>query len=189
MEIGLDFDGVIIDREKLLMQAAEYLYRIKLSPKILKREILIESGILTKEQYNQLGRQIFETEEWGLRMKPVQGVLEYLSKLQIDRHKIKIITSRGDIASDIAREWLKQKGIENIPVISVGYKNSKIEACQGLDIYIDDDLDKVESLVGVVPFLFLFSWPYNERSPINSSIIQRVYSWKHFYSEIEKRRK
>ncbi len=61
--------------------------------------------------------------------------------------------------------------------------NPKTKACKGLEVYIDDDLPKLEDLVGIVPHLFLFSWGYNEHVEVGD-VAKRVKSWKDFYAEI-----
>ncbi|HLC39014.1 MAG TPA: hypothetical protein VJJ80_02755 [Patescibacteria group bacterium] len=55
-------------------------------------------------------------------------------------------------------------------------------------IYIDDDIDKLAPLVGIVPYLFLFSWPYNLAED-ERNIAKRIFSWQEFYREIQQLRK
>ena len=61
---------------------------------------------------------------------------------------------------------------------------TKAKACKGLDVYVDDDLDKLEPLVGIVPNRFLFSWGYNQHIDVPPSTAKRVDSWQQFYQEI-----
>lgn len=183
MHIGLDFDGVISDCGRLKSDAAKILYEVEIPPERFKTELVVGEGILTLEQYRHLQRQIYGTRELGLLMKPVNGVLDYLPQLQQEGHQLRCITSRYEEEADIAREWLSQCNL-SLPITAVGGRTKKAEACQNLEIYIDDDLDKLEPLAGIVPHLFLFSWGYNQHIDVPAGLAQRVDSWKDFYENI-----
>ena len=181
MKIGLDFDGVISDCGKLKSEGAKRLYNVHIPPERFKKELVVGEGLLSLEQYMALQKQIYGTSEIGLLMEPVEGVFRYLSRLREDGHELKIITSRNEEAIKVANEWMRQKGI-SLPTTNV--PGQKTEACRGLDVYIDDDYDKLEPLIGIVPDLFLFSWGYNQNIHVNQAVINRVDSWANFYEEI-----
>ena len=185
MRIGLDFDGVISDCGRLKSQGAKMLYGFEIPPEKFKKELVVDTGILTLEQYRHLQKQIYSNREIGLTMLPVDGIFEFLPKLQQEGYDLSIITSRGEIESEIAREWMKQKNIE-LKLVGVGGGVSKTDACRGLDVYIDDDLDKLEPLMGIVPNRLLFSWGYNQHIEVPPTIAQRIQSWEHFYQEVSK---
>ena len=184
MEIGIDFDGVVIDCGDLKARAAEMLYRIKISPAIFRRKILVGRGVLSERQYREIQKLAYEGENIESIMKPVDGVFEYLSKLREEGNNIKIVTSRGEIGTEVAKRWMTGKGL-NIPIIGVGYRNQKTQACQGLDIYVDDDLEKIMPLIDTVPNLFLFTWEYN-RDVEGPASVKRVENWRELYQEIKK---
>lgn len=178
MKIGLDFDGVISNCGKLKSDAAKKLYGLNIPPEKFKKEIVIEEGHLTADQYHTLQKIIYGTRDVGFLMEPVAGMLSSIPQLFALGHTILIVTSRGDIELEIAKEWSVRQGLA-LDFIGVGYGVSKANACVGLDVYIDDDLDKLEPLVGVVPHRFLFSWGYN--SHINETpIAKRIGSWTEF---------
>ena len=183
MKIGLDFDGVISDCGRLKSDGARFLYGVEIPPERFKKELVVDMGILTLEQYRNLQKQIYGTREIGLTMLPVDGVLELAPKLQEDGHDLMIVTSRGEPESEIAREWMRLKSLD-LHLVGVGSGASKADACKGLDVYIDDDLDKLEPLVDSVPHRYLFSWGYNQHIQVPQSIAKRIESWKHFYEEI-----
>ena len=186
MKVGLDFDGVITDCGKLKSYAARKLYGINIQPDIFKKEIVVnDRKLLTNEQYREIQKQIYCTRELGMMMDPVEGVFEYFKKLQAE-NSVKIITSRGKPESEIAAEWMINHGMQVPEIIPVGYGVEKTEACKGLDIYVDDDFDKLEPLEGIVLHRLLFSWPYNEH--IQKEGIIRIRSWKELYNFIKKLR-
>jgi len=182
MKIGLDFDGVISDCGKLKSDGARKLYGIDISPAKFKKEIMVGKNHLTAEQYRELQKIIYGTRGIGLLMKPVDGVLRYLPRLISDGHTILVITSRGEVEMEIAKEWSVRQGLK-LDFVSVGYGESKARVAAGFDIFVDDDLDKLEPLVSVVPRRFLFSWGYNLHIDAGS-IAERIVSWKKLYSAI-----
>lgn len=135
MRIGLDFDGVISDCGQLKSDGAKLLYGVEIPPERFKKELIVDTGILTLEQYRNLQKQIYGTREIGLTMLPVNGVLELVPKLQQEGYDLVVVTSRGESESKIAREWMKQKSLD-LRLVGVGGGVSKADACRGLDVYI-----------------------------------------------------
>ncbi|MEK7635179.1 MAG: hypothetical protein AAB446_01980 [Patescibacteria group bacterium] len=182
MKIGLDFDGVISDCGKLKSDAAKKIHGLDIPPEKFKKEIVINEGYLTAGQYRDLQRIIYGTREIGLLMEPVAGMIESIKQLFDLGHDIIVITSRGEIELEIAKEWSIKQGLA-LNFIGVGSGSSKAESCTGLDVYIDDDLDKLEPLVDIVPYRFLFSWGYNSHIK-TGSIAKRIGSWQEFNNMI-----
>jgi len=183
MRIGLDFDGVISDCGQLKSMAAKRLYGLDIPPEKFKIELVIGEGHLTKEQYRELQRLIYGTREYGFLMEPVAHMLESVARLLSLEHTLIVITSRGQIELEVAKDWSISRGL-SLDFVGVGPGVSKAEACVGLDAYIDDDLDKLEPLVGIVPHLFLFSWGYNSHVDVRK-VAKRVGSWLEFCKEID----
>ena len=183
MNIGLDFDGVIADCSELKSRAAKIIYGVNIPPEKFNRALLIGEGHLSEEDYRALQYKIYETEEFGFLMDFVPDADIFLPRLIKDGHTILIITSRKDRSLDIAQKWSRTKGLE-LNFVGVGYERSKAEAARGIDFYIDDDLDKIEPLVNLVPHRYLFSWGYNNHID-SSDIALRIYSWMHLYQTIQ----
>jgi hypothetical protein len=181
MKIGLDFDGVIADCGRLKSDQAKKLYGIDIPPAECKKETIISRRHLTAEQYRAIQDTIC-TQEIGLSMDPVDGMLHYLPQLITNGHSISIVTSRGKTATRIAEEWSARQGLR-LSFVSVDGGN-KADAVKGLDLYVDDDLYKLELLVDVVPNLFLFTWGYNIRSNPRKGI-RRANSWGELFYAIQ----
>ena len=145
MEIGIDFDGVVIDCGDLKARAAEMLYRIKISPAIFRRKILVGRGVLSERQYREIQKLAYEGENIESIMKPVDGVFEYLSKLREEGNNIKIVTSRGEIGTEVAKRWMTGKGL-NIPIIGVCDTNAN-PADVNYIIPANDDATKTIKLI------------------------------------------
>jgi len=183
MKIGLDFDGVISDCGKLKSDGAKRLYGVDIPPAKFKKEIVVGEKYLTAEQYHELQKIIYGTREIGFLMEPVGGVLHYLPRLIANGHAVLVVTSRGEVELEIAKEWSVHQGLR-LDFVGVGYRNSKAGAATGLDLYVDDDLDKLKPLVGVVPHRFLFSWGYNAHINIGK-VAKRLASWEELYNTIQ----
>ncbi|OGN03968.1 MAG: hypothetical protein A2831_00160 [Candidatus Yanofskybacteria bacterium RIFCSPHIGHO2_01_FULL_44_17] len=183
MKIGLDFDGIISNCGKLKSDGAKKLYDVDIPPVKFKKEIVVGEKHLTMEQYHELQKIIYGTREIGFLMEPVDGVLHFLPRLVADGHIVLVVTSRGEIELGIAKEWSIQKGLQ-LDFIGVGHGKSKANAANGLDFYVDDDLDKLEPLVDIVPHRFLFSWGYNAHVDVGA-IAKRVASWEELYRTIQ----
>jgi len=183
LKIGFDFDGVFSDCGDLKSKAAKKLYNKDIPKEKFKRELVIGGGILTEDEYSNLQKQIYRNDEYADLMDIVPGVLDFLPKIQ-EIADTKIITSRSGEYLEVAKRWLEKKGIK-INAVGVGKDVSKLEAAKGLDVYIDDDFDKLEPLIGSVSNLFLFEWGYNSHVEVPVSV-RRVKNWEEFYKEILK---
>ncbi len=182
LKIGLDFDGVISDCGKLKSDAARKLYGLDIPADKFKKEIVIGEGHLTADEYRSLQKIIYGTREVGFLMEPVAGALHFVSQLLDLGHAITIVTSREETELEIAKEWSVAQGL-SLNFIGVGYGVSKANACTGLDIYIDDDLDKLEPLIDIVPHRFLFSWGYNSHID-TGTVARRIGSWEEFFRTV-----
>lgn len=179
MNIGLDFDGVIANSHPLKVIIAKKRFGVNILPEHFRRELVIERGLLTREQYRAVG---VEAMDGSHLLPPVHESLMYLPVLLREKHSIRIITSRTEKMLDIAKNWLAEEKII-LPIQGTGYGLSKITACKGLDLYVDDDLEKLLSLIDKVKHLLFFSWPWNahEKEPKG---IERVSSWWEIYNYI-----
>ena len=183
MKIGLDFDGVISNCAKLKSDCAKRLFSVYIPGTQFKKDFVLENGWLTEEQYQEITKAVYYTREVGTLMEPVDGTLSFVPKLLKDGHTVLVITSREKINLEIAREWMERHRLP-LDLVGAGLHNSKAHAATGLDVYVDDDLPKLEPLVGVVPNLFLFSWGYNQRFN-ETGIAVRVFTWKELYRRID----
>ncbi|TAL19585.1 hypothetical protein EPN90_03045 [Patescibacteria group bacterium] len=174
-KIGIDFDGVIADTSSLKQEQARLLYGVSIPPHQFKEQLVTGMGILTQPQYRALMRRVCGTREVGLRMAPLPGAVPSLRRLLDGGHRCTVITSREAEELAIASEWCAARGLAP-EFVSVGYAKPKVEVARGLDVYIDDDLQKLLPLVGNTPNLFLFHQSYNahEAEPPE---IRRVSSW------------
>lgn len=182
MKIALDFDGVVTDCGALKSEGAKKLFGIDVSPEKFKKEIVVGNGFLTLSEYRLVQKSIYNDLEFGLQMKAVEGLFDGISMLELN-HELQIITSRDEESVLIAKAWLEKHKI-HIPIVGVGQGVSKVTAARGFDVFIDDDLEKLIELQGVVPHLFLFSWPYNSQEFLPDQI-KRVIGWNHFVKLVE----
>ena len=182
MNIGFDFDDVIVGTHSLKSQVAYSLYGVAIPLDCFRREFVVGKGLLTSEQYTMVGREVFSGK---YPMEPVPGALDTISLLMGEGHSVRIVTNRSLEWKTLkpAQDWRAECGLD-IPITGVVYGTSKAEACAGLDLFVDDDSIKLHQLVGVVPHLLFFCWPHNvhEIPPKNSV---NVCSWTDIYNYIK----
>ena len=176
MKIGFDFDGVIADCGALKSFAAKKLYNNDIPSKNFNKDYVIENKILTSSQYKYLQEVIYSTEDIGLSIKPVKDAFKSISILTKHGNELKVITSRKGPGLKIEKQWCTNNNL-SIEIISVANKDDKSKSCKGLDIFIDDGIEMLIPLVGVVPHRLLFSWDYNKYVDVGN-IAKRVHSWK-----------
>lgn len=178
--IGLDFDGVCGDTHSLKPEVAERLFGVKIHPDFFCKSYVTEvNKFLTKEQYAQVQRVAF-----GIRNFPeVTGATQGIRKLIARGYNVSVVTARTEKALEVAQDWIRIRKL-NIPIVGVGYKVSKVEACKGMSVYLDDDSKVLKSLMDVVPNLFFFRWGYNvkEEPPKN---VQNIFFWREFLDKIQ----
>lgn len=181
LNLGFDFDGVFTDCSKLKSYAARTLYNKEIPPEQCNWQHIVNGGILTAEQYRELQRQIYGERAFVSRTEAVPGAISYAQRFQQAGHNVKIVTARTDEWAYLAREWLLERGA-HIPLTATR-RRDKTEACKGLDLFVDDDLDKLLPLIRTVKHLYLFSWPCNQNTPLPREI-QRVRSWYDIHTTI-----
>jgi uncharacterized HAD superfamily protein len=173
LSLGLDFDGVIVDAAEQKVRAAWELFRIEIKPSQTKRALLVPKGIMTEEQYRAV-QKLVNSPRYGKLMVPVRGAIEQIKRLVKARVPVQVITRRHSMALRASRHFLRQHGLSNIPVIGVRDK-SKASAARGLFMFVDDDLERLDELVNVVPCRIQFGWSYNRHEQDKS--IFRVANW------------
>ena len=182
MNIGLDFDGVIINNDKLKMEVAREHYGLNIPSSKFRTDLITE--FMTLEKYEELKTEAYGRNKWVKYIVPVQDSLAVIKKLLTDGHNLKIITSRSGRTLEIAKEWLRNQNLGHLPIVGVGYQKSKAEYCRGLDIYVDDDLVKLDALTEIVPQLLLFTSESNQDLTLDRTNIKRTESWHQLYNLI-----
>jgi uncharacterized HAD superfamily protein len=183
LKIGLDFDGVIADTTALKIEQAKKIYNVEIPAHLFKEQIVVEQGIMTREQYRALMGVVCGTPEVGLRMAEVPGAVEKIKLFADAGHDLTVITAREGSELEVAQEWCKQRGL-TLKFISTGYGKEKTEPARGLDVYLDDGPGHCEQLAAVVPHVFLLTWNYNKDVSVPSAVT-RVTSWQEFAQALE----
>lgn len=160
MKIGLDFDGVFCDVEKLFVQGRQKFFN--------GREDL------TRKETELLKHLIFEQDHFELEMIP--GVRTACRRLISRGHELKVLTKR-DEGADIARKFCKEIGLD-IPVMGTPKGKKKSSVSKDFDIFLDDSVSNLKDLRPFVSEVFLFS------SRRILSDFEVVASWEEFSKKI-----
>lgn len=180
MKIGLDFDGVIANSHQSKACIAKERFGVSIKLADFRKEIVVDRGLLTADQYREVGVLAMN----GSHSIPVvEGAPLYIPLLLNDGHQLAVITSRTEEYLESGKVWMSENGFPDLAMTGVGYGLPKTQSCTGLDIYVDDDLEKLLPLIGVVRNLFLFSWPWNAHETEPREII-RISCWWELYNLI-----
>lgn len=139
MKIGLDFDGVFCNVEKLFAQG--------------KQKFFNGRDRLTRKETDLLKDLIFEEDNFELEMIP--GAKTACRRLTSMGHELKILTKR-DGGAEIAHRFCKEIGLD-VPVIGTPKGKKKSFVSRDFDIFLDDSVSNLEDLDPFVSKVFLFS--------------------------------
>lgn len=172
----MDFDGVIADTSRLKRETARALYGVDIPAEIFKEKQVVGSGILTLEQYRALMNKVCGERDCGLAMDEMAEAIEVLRELTDAGHSLKVVTSREGPELEVAREWLANRGV-GPDFVSVGYGRDKVVATQDVQVFVDDDLNKLIPLLEHLRGrLFLFDNVHNREDETPEGI-RRIKGW------------
>ncbi|MDP2820748.1 MAG: hypothetical protein Q8O39_00900 [bacterium] len=181
--IGIDFDGVIIDHTKTKINFAKK-FGVKVLPKQTSNEVL--KKIVKEKDYQKIKKYIYGkgTSE-GQKQKGVERCLKKLINLG---HKIFVVSRRNSKQSrKEAIKWLAT----NFPkifnpqnIFFVDSDEEKNDICKKLkiEIFLDDKPSVFDHLKSVKQ-KFLFN-PFKICFDFNKTQIQSVCSWADFFKKI-----
>jgi uncharacterized HAD superfamily protein len=183
VNIGIDFDGVIIDSSKLKIKIAKELFGFELTPETANKENILSRGVDLKTYSDTFKKIILQ--ERSDEVDSVPYAKEIIDKL-FNNNKIYIITSRHNEEVPYVHQMLKNRSIKYNYLINT-YDQSKEEAClkNRIRIYLDDGVKKLEQIRNGYTKLFLLTKSDNENINIVDDRIQRVSDWKDFYNKIK----
>lgn len=186
LKIGLDFDGVIADSAPLKPLTAKRMFGIDIPAESFNRKHLVEAGYITTGQYDELQMAVFHDWDVGQHMEPVAGAIEYIQLLLGEEHQVQVISNRSGKSVLVAKRWMAKHGID-LEIVGVGYGVSKSPAATDLclDVFIDDDFEKLRPLHGIVPNLFLLHSECGKDIELGM-VASQVFSWPEFYIRIQK---
>ncbi|HWR00155.1 MAG TPA: hypothetical protein VN397_04915 [Candidatus Methylomirabilis sp.] len=190
MRIGLDFHGVVVDNADMKAQRAPYYGASTLTRSMFIKNTAVGRGAhqLSGRQYQALKVDIYWRPRIAHRvMVPVAGALRFMKRLIDEGHALVIISSSSRKHMKIAGRWCAKNGLK-VELVGIGMTRiDKSEAARqyNLDVFVDNDLEKLRTLVGVVPKRYLFNGYGEKRVPVNGIAI-RVSSWDELYHSLRK---
>ena len=144
---------------------------------------------ITCKKYRKVKTNAFWNKTTAIEIIPVPGAIACINKLHDDGHSIFVISSRSRRSARIADAWCRHKQLPLAEdVIGVGMdRMDKSEAARkyGLDVFVDNDLEKLRLLDGVVRHKFLFTWHNNKNDDVGD-VAERVIGWSGLYEAIRR---
>jgi len=121
MRIGLDFDGTIMDVALAKQRYMRETWGVEVSIADTARAGVLP--ILGEERYLQMVTAVHRTEAM-LDTPPIPGALEVTPRLR-DAHDVVVITARLDEEVELAREWLRMRGLGDVPVVHTAWETKR----------------------------------------------------------------
>ncbi|MEI6477626.1 MAG: hypothetical protein WCO52_01410 [bacterium] len=181
MNIGLDFDGVIADYASLKIRVSRELFGVEIPPEDMHGRTVVEKDLLSLSQYRAVQEVACTSPSYVLSMNEIPGAIKGITALQ-NMGTVRIITSRPGKSLEMARKWLSSHDI-TCECVGVGRDTSKQGALKEEAVFVDDDIEKLEHLKGLVPKLILFGQKYN-RGDNTEGLATRIESWDELLSSV-----
>jgi len=151
MKIAVDFDGVILDSERLQKFYADYFSFFKLHKKRLRNDVTEQENCFdwTREETHEFYRTYFTMITEDSTFMPGASIM--LNKLKQEGHEICLVSLRGSYADyevPIAEKRLDEFGFK-FDKLFWGIKDKSV-TCEenGFDVMIEDNPENVEKFVG-----------------------------------------
>jgi hypothetical protein len=170
--IGIDIDDVIADLHGILWEmASKY---IPLDEEDKKQYHVEDTKHGTKELRSRLFKEMYD-KGMVANMPTIPGAVEKINELHNKGHRIILITARSQGWRDQTEQWLKKIGLKyDKLVMTAGEGKSKEAREEGIDVFIDDRPDWVESLVDTGDIkVMVFDQPWNAEIAV-----PRIREWR-----------
>lgn len=111
------------------------------------------------------GEDTVFNEENYLLTPEVPGAYRAVSKLAKQRHELHIISKCGEVVEERSMDWLDAEGFfyhilpHRAHFVRKRHLKAPMAQALELEVFIDDRQDVLDHMVGIVPYLILFtSW-------------------------------
>lgn len=194
LRVGLDADGVILNGAEMKSRIIREVFGINVPPEKFCKKLVLESGVVSDDQYESMKTKAYNT-EIALTFKFIEEAKNCIRKMIDSGWYIPVITNRNENAAGFLRQLFSNHNL-NLDVYSnggsrnsidgsVASKLSIVQRLGGLHTYVDDDIEKLIPLVGIVPDLVLFSQPYNLDEDVEGIGGRRTYGWRELLNSLE----
>lgn len=191
--IGLDLDEVLLDFNNAFCAYHNRVYGTNICRNDLTVFEYADILNCSKEEAVKRVVDFYATPE-HLNAVPVLGAVEAIKKLK-DNNTLIIITSKPETLRGATSEWIDKyfpNSFKNIVFTNHfsgnGIRRSKGDVCKemGVDIFVDDNLENVENVLGVGISALLFNAPWNQCDNQYDAKhpIVRVNSWQEIIEKL-----
>jgi uncharacterized HAD superfamily protein len=189
MKIGIDFDDCLIDYFPALIKKLNESFETSFTRKDMHSFDLEKVWNVDRDVMLEKISE-FYSREHDESIMPVFGALEAINKLK-EKNELVIITGRPDSTNDFVKKWIEKhfpdsfnKIIHTNQFFGVHREKSKVAKEEGIEIFIDDNLENVLSVSKEGIVCFLMDTPWNQGEiPL---AVERVKSWNEIVMKISK---
>lgn len=195
MRIGIDIDDTISDTYDWLFHLAqkytiedlkrsgEIDFNQKMETHMYCKDLHHWSDVEEKDFFEKYYEKIIQ------KVQPKKFAAQTIEKLKQEGHQIYIITARFESdkfdVRKATKKWLDQNHIYYDKLFVNIDKKAKVASQNQVDIFIDDSFKNCQEVANQKIKTYIFDTRMNEN--LQDAKIKRVYSWLHFYQELNKK--
>jgi hypothetical protein len=192
LKIAIDYHDVVRNKAAWLSSLAKQLLNRDIPPEIFARRLAVSLGLLTPEQYKQLGDAmdclLKSFPAHSVDPFPIYGSEFYIRELLKEGHFFSCVTASREPAFRRVMNFFDASGLREVKCItSLEYESKAVIAeKEKFDVFVDNKYYNLKPMLGIVAFPFLFSsYEYeHEYEKIDPRVI-RVNLWETLYKYIQ----
>lgn len=182
MRVGFDFNGVIIDNANTKAKVAKKYFGITVKPENTSRKSLDTN--IPVDKFEEIKNIVYGTSEMLNSPPRSEKTHHYLTRF-MHHHEVFIVSRIQAFGVQFGKQWLREQWLDPDQLVSVGPGGDKRLILQhDFDVYIDDDLDQLNTISSIVPHLFLVTTPQNRHAQLPWNIT-RITDWEELYERVE----
>ena len=190
LEVGYDFDCVVVEFAEVFCELAQKMYNIPISASDIATYSLAEiHPRMTRSRADRLiaiatdpSHPEFDT---SLQMRPTPGSVEALQRHTSVHGRVVIITARP--SSGPVEDWLREAGVDGAEVYcaSAAHKVARVQEC-GLSGFVDDNLQTCYQMINMNLSAVVMDRPWNRNvDPNFQGQLRRITSLQQLYAPLE----
>ena len=188
LNIGIDFDGVIVDSERIFRYIVEKLYYFKYGRKPRTRRYRQIQKCFPPHFTSEMLQLVMDNIKQITQDAPIlPGAVEILKMLRAHGHKLFLVTARGiydeEKEIDCTLKRLNKLGIEFDGFFWKASDKTKVCLENNIDVIIDDCDDNCTSTAAAGIKTLFFRDKTVRKLPKKPCLIE-VDNWMHIYTEI-----
>lgn len=188
-DIGFDGHHVLMDPQGVKREFVRRVLGKRMSSWLLKSDRI--RHFLDEVQYERVRRNVYERWYWFRQAPAVDGMHDAINRILAAmelvgvKKRFRVVSSSGPKAYVNLIRWCDRRiglGQNDAHVVSSGREGNKAELVRGLVFFLENDLDKLEKIRGIVPRLRLLKTEHTKHLLLPDDV--KLVTWGQFADEV-----